>query len=468
METIKKKVLDTIREYSMVLPGDKVVVGVSGGPDSTALLCLLYDLRDILGCNLHIAHLDHALRGEESKADAEYVLEISRKLNLPITLETIDVRKMIKPKESLESGARRIRYDFYERALASVKGQRIAQGHTADDQAETILMRLLRGSGVQGLCGIPPIREGKYIRPLIKVSRKEVEGYLHFMNLIPRIDASNLSTEYERNKIRLELIPLLENEFKASIKNVLQKTGEILRAEDEFLTILTKNSVDRCVSFLNSQQAIIHIPDFQEFHPALQRRILRFIINKIARNLMGFDYQHIIDLQNLALYQSTGKKINLPQNLIAEKEYDRLKIGREVRARILKKSFDYIVNLPSETVIPELSLSINLSEPEKVSKNFTSIMENELQANLDYDMIKGKLHLRNKRPGDRFKPLGMSGTKKLQDFLVDEKVPREIRDNIPILTDELKILWVIGYRIDDRAKITEKTKTKISAIVQRI
>lgn len=459
-----KKVLDTIQKYRMILPGEKIILGVSGGPDSTALLYLLYDLCEVLKCNLHLAHLDHKLRGEESKADAEYVEEQARKLNLPVTIEAIDVHKMLKPKESVESGARRVRYDFYERVMANSKADKVAQGHTADDQAETVLMHLLRGSGPQGLGGIPPVRDGKFIRPLIEISRSEINEYLQELKITPRQDSSNLSTEYERNKIRIELIPLLERKYNPNIKRILQQTGEIMRVEDELLTNLAQNAAESCVERLDSWSAAIIISKFKEYNMALQRRILRLVIGELARGLEGFDYDHIRDLTNIAIYGATGSSASLPREISVEKAYDRLIIRHGYQPEKPASPFDYKVKFPGETLIPKLSLIIKTTAPERICGKYKNYQadEDRFHAAFDYDKIRGDLRLRNRRPGDRFRPLGMSGTKKLQDFFTDEKVPKLLRDSIPILTDEDDILWVVGYRMDDRFKITSTTKNRIT------
>jgi tRNA(Ile)-lysidine synthase len=230
---LKTKTLNTIRKYQMIQPEDKIILAVSGGPDSTALLYLMYDLMDELKCSLHIIHLNHNLRGEESGADEEFVREHAKKLNLPITVESINVKDVITSKESIESGARRIRYKFYERVMSEIGANKVAQGHTADDQTETVMMRFLRGSGTRGLSGIPPIRDSIYIRPLIETTRGEVEEYLQSLNINPRLDSSNLSTEYERNKIRHELIPIIERNYSPNIKRILQQTADILRVEED-------------------------------------------------------------------------------------------------------------------------------------------------------------------------------------------------------------------------------------------
>ena len=460
MSYLNRKVLDTVRKYSMIRPGEKIVVGVSGGPDSMALLYLLYDLRDDLGCALHVAHLDHKLRGAESKADAAFVEEHARKLVLPVTLEALNVRNMILPGESLESGARRIRYEFYEKVMTNVEADKVAQGHNADDQAETVMMRLLRGSGAQGLGGIPPVRDNKFIRPLIEVNRNEIDEYLGQLQIKPRQDSSNLSTIYERNRIRLELIPMLEREYRPNIKQILQQTGDILRAEDDLLIDLARESMDNCVQFPDVRTAIIRISDFRGYHLALQRRILRLAIEKLTGDLSGFDYDHIRDVLNLALSGPTGNVVNLPQCISAEKVYDEL-ILRPGRPETRVEPFDYSVRIPGETKIPELGLSVRTMGPERVHTGKLQPGKDGLREIFDYDKIRGELHLRNRRPGDRFQPLGMSGMKKLKDFFIDEKIPRGLRERIPILTDAANILWVVGYRMDDRVKITANTEKQL-------
>ena len=463
MDTLKTKVLKAVRERRMIAPGEKVVLGVSGGPDSMALLYLLYELRDDLGCALHIAHLDHMLRGAESKGDAVYVKEHAQKLRLPITVEAVDVQENIVSKESLESGARRIRYEFYERVLRSVQADRVALGHNADDQAETVLMRLLRGSGAQGLGGIPAVRDNKFVRPLIEISRSEIEEYLQQVKLTPRQDSSNLSTGCRRNKVRLELMPVLEREYSSNIKQILRRTGDILQAEDDLLKDLASKAADSCMQSPDARTITVRVSDFRGYHLALQRRILRLAIRTLVGNLAGFDYGHIGDLLNLSLYGVTGSVASLPQAVYAEKTYDQLVLRHGYHPGMASQTFDYCVDVPGVTEIPDPAMRIETTvlgracgegmRPRRDGDRFREAF--------DRDKICGHLHLRNRRPGDRFQPLGMLGRKKLKDFLIDEKVPRAVRDDIPILTDGNKVLWVVGYRIDDRFKVTADTRNQL-------
>ena len=462
MYSLKTGAVETIRKYRMIRPGEKIAVAVSGGPDSMALLYLLHDLREELGCVLHIAHLDHMLRGEESEADVDYVKEHAEKLNLPITVEVLDVRKMITSKESLESGARRIRYEFYEKIMADTGADKVAQGHNSDDQAETVIMRLLRGSGAHGLGGIPPVR-GSFIRPLIETSRSDIDDYLRLLQVTPRQDSSNLSAIYRRNKIRLELLPFLEREYSPNIKQILQQTGELLRTENDLLTTLTEEAAAQCVQCPDAKTTAIRISGLGGHHLALQRRILRLVIKTLVGDLGGFDYGHIRDILELAHFGATGSIINVPRGISAEKVYDSLIIRRGLHLKITTSPFDYRINVPGETAIPELSLLIRTIGPEEVRDQYRKPQtKDEFQAILNYDKICGDLHIRNRRSGDRFRPLGMSGTKKLKDFFIDQKIPRHLRDSIPLLTNGSDILWVVGYRLDDRFKVTANTRNQIT------
>lgn len=460
MEAIKEKVLKTIQKYNMIIPNEKIVLGVSGGPDSLALLYILVSLQDELMCDFHIAHLNHKLRGEESDEDAKYVTEHACMLNLPITVETMDVRHKIKQGESIESGARRIRYEFFESVIDKIKADKVALGHNADDQAETVLMHFLRGSGPQGLGGIPPVRDNKYIRPLIETTRNEIEKYLKDIGIIPRIDSSNQSLDYHRNRIRLELIPLLEQEYKTSLKRILLQTGEILRSEDELLNNMAKDIIKDCIIDQNKGKVVLKISEISKHHIALRRRIIRLVIKILIGDLYGYDFEHVESVIKLMESAITGSAIVLPRGIHAEKSYDALVIQYEEKKAY--NFYDYKIDVPGIFEIPELRLTIKteLSFSPRIYK-----VKSKLQESFDFDKVTDGLHIRNRRPGDKFFPLGMKGCKKLQDFFVDEKVPRSQRDNIPILMCGNNIIWVVGYRIDERFKITENTKVQLDISV---
>lgn len=460
MEKIKAKVLKTIQKYNMIIPNEKIILGVSGGPDSLALLYILVNLKEKLGCNFHIAHLNHKLRDKESDEDAEYVIKHAKMLNLPITVETFDVHNLIRQGESLESGARRIRYEFFENVINKVNADKVALGHNADDQAETVLMHLLRGSGTQGLGGIPPVRNGKYIRPLIEITRNEIDEYLKNINVIPRIDSSNQSLDYQRNKIRLELIPLLEKEYKPNIKKILWNTSQLLRSEDEVLNSLAMDIFKDCIIEQTDRKVILQISKINQHHIALRRRIMRLAIKSLIGDLYEYDFDHIEIVLGLMDNLITGSVIKLPRNICVEKSYDALII--QYQERRIYSNFEYKIDLPGIFEIPGLGLTIKteLSYKPSICK-----VKSKFQESFDFEKMTNKLYIRNRRPGDKFLPLGMGGYKKLQDFFVDEKVPKSKRDNIPILTCGNDIVWVIGYRIDERFKITENTRIQLDVSV---
>jgi len=451
---------------NMIEAGETVVVAVSGGPDSLALLYVLYYIRQTLDFTLHVAHLDHKFRGAESAGDALFVKEHAHNLGVAITLEAIDVPRLVsESKLSAETAARKTRYEFYDRVATEVGASKIALGHNADDQAETVLMRLLRGSGSHGLSGIPRIREGKYIRPLLSTTRREIENFLSDLNLSPRRDASNEQPIYLRNKIRLELLPLLESEYNPSVKKVLNRTAELLRSEDDLLDRTARESLDDCM--INRQDGLIEIDitKFKKQDIALQRRLLRHGIADVIGALRDISFEHIESILPLISSRQPNSSLSLPHNLDITKSYDKLTIGKTLCADT-STSFKYWLNVPGKTRLPELNVTV------VIELNFDSEINprNRFQAMFDFDKIaqlplqsrRLSLLLRSRRDGDRFQPLGMRGTKKLKDFFIDEKIPRILRNRTPILVSGDEILWVVGYRISDKIKITPSTKRKLT------
>jgi len=448
-----------ISANNMIEDGEMVVAAISGGPDSLSLLYALYYLRGELHFTLHVAHLDHKFRGVESAEDALFVKEHACTLGLAITLEEVDVPRLAnESKLSDETAARKARYEFYERVAAEVGASKIALGHNADDQAETVLMRLLRGAGSHGLSGIPRIREGKYIRPLLSTPRSKIEGFLSDFNLSPRQDASNEKPIYLRNKIRLELLPLLESEYNPSIKRVLNRTAEILRSEDDFLDGMARESLNDCM--INQQNGLIEIDiaKLKKYDIALQRRILRHGIADVIGGVRDIGFERIESILFLISSDQPNNSLSLPHNLNITKSYDKLAICKRLYADE-SAFFEYELNVPGKTRLSELNATVVI----ELDVNSEIKPKDRFQETFDFDKIaQPLLQIRNRRNGDRFQPLGMCGTKKLKDFFIDEKVPLKLRDRIPILVNGDDILWVVGYRISDKFKITSSTKRKLT------
>jgi len=457
MHDFIRKITQFITKHQMIFHGDKVLVGVSGGPDSMAMLYALYQLRSKLGFSIHIAHLDHQFRGEESKADADFVKQHAHLLNLPITLELQDVPRLVERENlSLEAGARKVRYEFYQRVVEKERCDSVALGHNADDQAETVLMHLIRGSGMRGLVGMLPVR-GIYIRPLLNVFRAEIDEFTSDIGIVPRQDSSNIEPIYFRNKIRLELLPFLESNYNPNIKKILLQTAEILRAEMELLDRLCIDKTSDCVVSISEDEVHLCLDSVKAQPVAIQRGMLRRAVGEIIKidGIVDIDFDHIEAILEMIDRKSPNLSLKLPHQIEAVKTYHQLVIRKQIPKD--KIEFDYELKVPGETKIPELSARVIT----KFDDDYPS--DDRYKEVIDYEKIKLPLRLRNRRDGDRFQPLGMKGTKKLKDFLIDLKVPLKQRDRIPLLTSGEQIVWVIGYRLDDRYKITDQTKNKLVA-----
>jgi len=448
---IKKKFLETIKEYKMFKPGDQVLVAVSGGADSTALLNLLHQHREELGISLHVAHLNHMLRRGEAELDVKFVENLAQRLGIPVSVEAIDISVLAKQeKMGIEETARQARYEFFERAADKIGATKIAVGHTADDNIETFLMRLLRGSGLKGLCGIPPKR-GKIVRPLIKIWRREIEDYVGALKLVPRRDHTNYESRYLRNSVRLKLIPQLKI-YNLNIKEIILQTVLLLTEDSLYLENKISEVLSEVIISSNTEEIKIDISKLQSLELSLPGHILRMAVEKIKGDLTQLSFTHVHDI--LGKLEATEKwELHLPGGIFVIGNRGELVICKEKPKIREVKPFRYSLPVPGEIEIPETGRVVRGSFVEEIEKG-----NNPDVAFVDYDVLGKEIIIRNKLPGDRFSPLGVKGTKKLQDFFVDEKVPVEERDLIPIVESGGKIIWVAGFRIDEQAKITEKTR----------
>jgi tRNA(Ile)-lysidine synthase len=428
----------------MMEPGDRVLVTVSGGPDSVCLLSVLQTMAEDLELTLHIAHLDHMFRGKESAEEALFVANLAKKLNIRVTVEAIDVPAFCREHGlSPQEGARHVRYGFFQRVAASTGSTRIATGHTADDQAETFLMRLLRGAGASGLSAIPPVR-GNIIRPLIEVTRDEVISYVRSEHLEHVNDPSNTKPVYTRNRIRMEVLPLLKC-FNPRIVETLAAEAALLRDEDEavesHLTAIAESTVMQEKDSLSVKRDA-----FDTLPPAFRRRLFRRIIGLLGVESSSLSHGQIDDALSFMTAAQTGRTMSLTCCLCISREYDRLIFSRQTSQPIIA----HTLSVPGTAVIPELGLEMEvvLKDDQRAEPGETN---NLWQAEFDYDKMGSNLLVRNRRTGDWFCPAGMGGKrKKLQDYFVDEKVPLRKRDSVPLLCAGEHILWVVGLRTDER------------------
>ena len=439
-----KKIKDTIGRFAMLEPGDRVLVAVSGGPDSVCLLSVLHALSAELKISLHIAHLDHMFRGRESAEEARFVGDLAGKLGIPSTIEHIDVPSFCRERGlSSQVGAREVRYTFLSRAAQATGAVRIATGHTATDQAETFLLRLLRGAGATGLSAIPPVRKN-VIRPLIDITRDEVHEYLRAAGLSFVIDPSNAKPLYTRNRIRLELMPVLKR-FNPRIEETLASEAGVLRDEDEAIDAHLETL--SCGMFEKDEDVIaLKRDEFNALPLAFRRRIFRKITALAGLESSEMSLVQIDETLAFLATSQTGRSMNLSRGLLVGREYNRFIISTASAAQ----DFSYALTFPGTTMIPELGLAMETRLTQEREEQLDG--ENNLwQAVFDYDKLNPFLTVRNRRPGDTFCPSGMEGkSKKLQDYLVDKKVPRRQRDRVPLLYAGADLIWVVGYRTDFR------------------
>jgi tRNA(Ile)-lysidine synthase len=444
-------VKDTIRKYRLLKRGDRVVVAVSGGPDSVCLLNMLSALKEF-ELDLHIAHLDHMFRGKESEADARFVKGLAKKLGIPAAIEAIDVPAFCRERGlSAQAGAREVRYGFLARVAEQTGAGCIATGHTATDQAETFLMRMLRGAGVSGLSAIPPKRDN-IIRPLIETTRDEVMDHLRANGIEFVTDSSNRKTVYTRNRIRMNVLPVLRH-FNPRIVETLAHEAALLRDENEaieaHLATLAKDLFMREDGVLSIQRpGLITLPI------GFQRRMFRHAVDLIGEETPALSMVQIDEALAFMAAARTGRALRLPSGLRIEREYDRFILSASEGSG----RFAYTLAVPGATAVSDLGIRVEIvleGRPEQASE----IKNYRWQALFDYDKMKPVLTLRSRKPGDRFHPAGMGGrSKKLQDYLVDMKVPRRRRDTVPLLCSGDDILWVVGYRTDERFIVNSRTK----------
>ncbi|RJX21495.1 MAG: tRNA lysidine(34) synthetase TilS [Ammonifex sp.] len=447
---ILPQVQNTIKRFDMFRRGDKVVVGVSGGPDSVALLDLMWRLREHLQVSIHVAHLNHCLR-EEAAGEAEFVQELAAVYDLGITVEKHDVPAYAAAQKlSTEVAARETRYRFFETLMRRIGATRVALGHQADDLAETVLLNFVRGAGLTGLKGIPPVRT-PYVRPLIEVRRAAIEAYCAFRGLRTCLDASNLQTVYLRNRIRHELVPFLQREYNPEIVPALCRLAEITREEDEFMAGETAKALSKIIV---SAEAVLGLKAdlLTGLPPALARRVVRLAFKRVAGGLCELDFLHTEKVLHL-LTPGAGREAVLPGGVRAVRSYDAILFFPR-RAEPVP-DFQRPVSIPGSTPVPELAMVLDVrtgdphTEPAGLSAE---------EAVLDFDRVKPPVVVRKRRPGDVFHPLGFPAPVKLKDFLIGQKVPRHRRDRLALVEDALGIIWVAGLRVSARAAVTPDTK----------
>lgn len=455
---VLQKVRETVTRHNMLERGDKVLVGVSAGPDSVCLLHVLKELKEEYGLSLYIAHLHHGFRGSEADEDVRFVQDMGESLGIPVHIEYADIPSYIKRAGlSKQAGAREVRYRFFYRVADEAGADRIALGHTADDQAETFLMRLLRGSGGPGLSGIPPVRE-RIIRPLIDIYREEIRQFLSERGIRYRIDSSNLSPVYLRNKIRLELIPYLSKEFNPNIMDTLLRNLKILRDEEIFLDENVRKIYPGMLVSASKESVTFDAWKYASLALPIRRRMLRHAIESIAgEGAVALSFRHIEDSLSLLDGDREGE-VHLPCGLIVKRDRETFGVYLKT-AEAPVRPYTYDVAIPGETPVPEVGITIRTAILDSSAYEKQEEGDDPYKAFFDLGKFSFPLIIRRREKGDLFCPKGMAGhKKKIKEYFIDRKIPRRERDKIPVLVSPEGILWVVGYRTDDRFRVTPDTK----------
>ena len=462
--------------------GTSLVVGISGGPDSSALLHCLYRLQQRHQLHLHAAHLNHDFRGEEAEEDARFAAALAQDLSLPSTVERRDVLDYQKARRisSFEQAARELRYSFLAEVANSIGAAAVVVGHTSDDLAETVLLHILRGSGIQGLRGMSELsawpfpsagHELRLFRPLLNATKADTESYCRELSKEYRLDSGNYLTRFTRTRLRQHLLPLLASEYNPRVRESLVRLSrtaalelDYLEAEIERLWPHVSVEEDRAVRF--DRLALVR------FHPAFQRLLFRKAYTRLIGNTRRLSERHLEAMVDLAQSKTGGRSLDLPYGLRLHQAYGYLLLsqGPDLSCpypvlegvHCLAVSSSEVAEAVHQIGPWRVTLRLNTPDQPAFEGRQPAVPSGEAgnshdrtswTAYLDRGTLGNRLEIRTRQPGDRFQPLGMTGEKKLQDFLTDAHVARDWRDRVPLLVSRRGIAWVVGYRIAHWARV---------------
>ncbi len=437
MESLVIKTRNTITAHGLIRPGERVLAGVSGGADSVALLLVLKELSGELGFGLCAAHLNHGIRGREADEDQAYVRELCRELEVPLYEERLDIPSICAQQgKTLEQAAREQRYAFFERALEHFGGQRIAVAHHMEDQAESIMLHLIRGSGLKGLTGMKYMR-GNVIRPFLGAHRSQVEEYLAERGVAYRTDSTNLDRDASRNRLRLDVMPCIARNINPAVTDALCSMGELLAEDEAYLAAEAEQALNSAATPAGySREALLALPR------PIQSRALRMAIER-AGVYADIDRVHIDKVAEL-LSARTGASLDLP-HIAAWVSYGDICFGRRQQA----KTFEQPFNFYGKTQAGDGFFFADRPEGDIIKDNFVGYM--------DMDRLPADTVARPRQPGDVFFPCGAPGSKKLKAVLIDRKIPRDRREQ-PGLFCGNEALFFPGLGISDRVKVRSDTR----------
>ncbi|EQG07262.1 tRNA lysidine(34) synthetase TilS [Clostridioides difficile] len=448
------KVLSTINKHNLIQKGDKIVLGLSGGPDSVCLLHVLNRLKKDFNIEIYAAHLNHQIRGIEAQKDALYVSKLCEDMGIIFFVKSINVPKYCENEGlSLEEGARKLRYEMFYEIKDKIKANKIAIGHNLNAQAETVMMRIMRGTGLKGLKGIDYIRDNCIIRPILDVERNEIEEYCEAYNLNPRIDKTNLENIYTRNKIRLDLLPYMKDNFNSNVIESIVRMSNSLKSDNDYIEKEAEAKFREVSNIKEKGFVEINLDDFVCLHDAIKVRVLRNSIKHILGDTNFVDQRHIEDIMSLEDNSKVNKMLTLPRNIFVYRKKDSIILTNE---EIVNEEIEFYYNVPSNGFIKIKELKQIIETQVMSIDRYKSMKLDNSSKGFDFNKVKGGIVIRSRRQGDKIK-LAM-GSKKVKDLFIDLKIPREERCKIPIITDGEGIICVGDYKISENYKIDESTK----------
>jgi tRNA(Ile)-lysidine synthase len=472
-----ERVRQTITDEKLLQPRDKIVVAVSGGPDSVALLHLLHRLSGRMGWELIVAHVNHQFRREESAREATYVSALAEQLQIHCEVGEIDVPEYILQHAlNAQAAAREKRYEFLHQVAARYGAGKIALAHHADDQAETVLMRIIRGTGPSGLAGIASKRREHnvdLIRPLMGIYKSEIMAFLHANGIEACRDSSNEQRKYFRNQLRLDVMPFLQ-QYNNQLPQSLNRLARVMRDEGDFIENEAKRILADLVS-VSPTQCTFSRKNFIGLHSALQRRLIKLILDYLsAQTNISYDFTQVELIRSGITEEKSGSaQLDVSKHIRFVREYDRIMVHQQADrdGSQQDKHYRYVIHnisLSGELNVPEANADLFYRLEMASNSHDASAAKDKHIALFDMDGVDFPLTVRNRFPGDRIEIMGLNGSKKVKDIFIDDKIGKSLRNSIPLLVDARdRVLWIPGIRRSKHAWLSERTKRVLRMELRR-
>ncbi|MEJ8742677.1 tRNA lysidine(34) synthetase TilS [Mediterraneibacter sp. HCN-7094] len=462
-----KRIEKFIQKYHMLTCGDRVIAGVSGGADSVCLFLMLLELREKIGFDLIAVHVHHGLRGEAADQDQRFVEALCEQHRIPLEIFRVNLESIAKKrKQSLEEAGRMVRREAFDSVCQKYGGNKIALAHHQNDNAETLLWNLSRGTGLDGLGGIRPVN-GKFIRPLLCMNRKEIEEYLAKRKQSYCIDETNAETDYTRNKLRHLVLPILEEQVNSAVVRHMNETMEQIWELQEYMQEQVEAAYQECVQEHFEKACWIQIQQksFETFPELIKKMVIRKGMEQVGGKKRDLSHKHV-DVMMELMNKQVGRTLDLPYEMHAKRNYEGIRLekqrtysfGEEKKAEIMQECMSEL-NIPGETILADRNLKLRckiLEKPKNLS--IKDIPQKIYTKWFDYGIIKSSLYIRTRQAGDTIVIDEKGHQKKLKNWFVDEKIPKEVRDSQLLLAENNEILWVLGHRMSQAYQVKQSTK----------